>query len=79
MIEKIDDVISIPLEALHTDGVKEFVYKKRAGSFDRVDVETGLRNSDHVIITKGLSERDEVALVDPFATAESEQKTTEKE
>jgi RND family efflux transporter MFP subunit len=77
LVEKIEDVLSIPLEALQTDGITEFVYRKHGNSYDRVDVETGMRNNDHVIITKGLSEKDDVALVDPFATVDSEQKTAE--
>lgn len=78
LIEKVDDVIFIPLEALRTEAGQNFVYRKRAAGFERVDVETGQRNSDYVIITKGLSEKDEVALMDPFA-AQAEEETSQEE
>lgn len=68
LIDKIDDVLFIPAEALMTEAGVNFVYKKRVSGYERTDVETGQRNNDYVVITKGLSEGDEVALIDPFAT-----------
>ena len=79
LIDKIDDVLYIPIEALHVEGAEEFVYKKRGGDFERVDVVTGQSNNDYVIITEGLSEKDEIALIDPYAVAEQEEDATQEE
>ncbi len=80
LIDKLDDVLFIPAEALMTEAGVNFVYRKRASGYERVDVEIGQRNNDYVVITDGLSEKDEVALTDPFAaeeTPEEEQKPQE--
>ncbi len=81
IIDKIDDVLFIPLEALHAEGDKYYVYKKKSGGFDKVEVETGASNSDFVIISKGLNEKDKIALVDPLAEekAKEKSKTTPKQ
>ncbi|MCC8174415.1 MAG: HlyD family efflux transporter periplasmic adaptor subunit [Odoribacter sp.] len=79
IMDEIPDVTYIPLEALHKEGDKNYVYKKTMGGFDKVEVETGISNSDYIIITKGLSEKDNVALINPFATEkESEEKSIEE-
>lgn len=78
LMDKIDDVLYIPIEALHTEGLAEYVYKKRGGNYERVDVVTGQKNNDYVIITEGLSERDEIALIDPFAATESNEETPQE-
>ncbi len=70
LVDKIDDVLFIPTEALMNESGFNFVYKKRATGYERVDVEIGQRNNDYVVITKGLAEGDEVALLDPFAAEE---------
>lgn len=67
IVDKIDDVLYIPLDALRHDGETEFVYKKTAGGYDRVDIETGAVNSDYIVVAKGLKEGDNIALADPFA------------
>lgn len=79
LIDKLDDVLFIPTEALMTEGGVNFVYKKRASGYERVDVEVGQHNNDYVVITKGLSEKDEVALIDPFATEETAEQTSQGE
>ncbi len=80
IIDKIDDVLYIPLDALHTEGEKSFVYKKTGSGYQKVEVETDKSNSDFIIITKGLDEKDKVALIDPFAEEKTEKETkTEKE
>ncbi len=76
LIDKLDDVLFIPVDALMTEGGTNFVYKKRASGYEKVNVEIGQHNNDYVVITKGLSEKDEVALIDPFAT---EEETTEEQ
>ena len=80
IIDQIDDVLYIPIEAVHKTGGMPFVYKKSGGGFNKVDVETGESNSDYTVITKGLSSGDEVALINPFPNEEEEEeKETPKE
>lgn len=67
IIDKIDDVLYVPLEAVQAEGEKSYIYKKTAGGYDKVEVETGEANSDYVIIVKGVSENDRIALGDPYA------------
>lgn len=73
IIDEIDNVLYIPLDALRTEGETNFVYKKSGSDYERADVETGQVNSDYVIITGGLEEGDEIALADPFRKEEQEQ------
>lgn len=73
IIDRIDDVLFVPLVAVHSQGDKSYVYKKSGGGYDKVEVQTGAMNSDYIIITDGLSENDTVALVDPFVEEKSGQ------
>lgn len=66
IIDQIDNVMYIPLEAVHAEGNKMYVYKKSGNGYKKVEVETGASNSDYVVITGGLDEKDTVALVNPF-------------
>jgi len=75
IIDKIEDVLYIPLEGLHMEGDKSYVYKKTRGGYDKVEVETGASNSDYVIITNGINEKEEIALVDPFISEKTEKET----
>jgi len=76
IIDKLDDVLYVPIVAVNTEAGINFVYKKTATGFKKIEVETGRSNSDFTIIVHGLNEGDEVALVDPFYEAKSETETT---
>ncbi|MDR2955987.1 MAG: HlyD family efflux transporter periplasmic adaptor subunit [Prevotella sp.] len=76
IIDKIDDVLYIPIDAIRTEGDRTFVYKKSGSGYKEVDIETGASNSDLIIITSGLDEGDEVALVDPYIEEKSKANTT---
>jgi multidrug resistance efflux pump len=65
IIDKIDDVLYVPVEAVHQEADKFFVYRQKGKSFAKTEVETGLSNADFVIITAGLNEKDRVALATP--------------
>jgi multidrug efflux pump subunit AcrA (membrane-fusion protein) len=67
IINQIDDVLYVPLDAIHQEGDNYFVYRKTSGGFDKTEIERGESNSDFMIITAGLDEKDQVALIDPFA------------
>ncbi|KAA6301205.1 MAG: putative efflux system component YknX [Candidatus Ordinivivax streblomastigis] len=65
-IDQIKDALYVPLEAVHQEADQSFVYKKTATGYEQTEVETGASNSDFIIIVKGLSENDKIALVNPF-------------
>lgn len=78
IVDKVDDVLYLPLDAVHLEGDKNYVYKKTGAGFDKTEVSTGMVNSDYVIITEGLGEGDAVALTDPFAEEKKEEETTKE-
>ena len=57
---------------------KNYVYKKSGNAYNKVEVEVGTSNSDYTIITKGIAENDEVALIMPFADEETKDKEVDK-
>jgi len=64
--DEIEDVIFVPVEALHSQGDSiSYVYKKDGLGTIKQEVFLGESNSDEVIITKGLDENDVVYLSDP--------------
>jgi multidrug efflux pump subunit AcrA (membrane-fusion protein) len=79
IIDRIDDVVYVPLDAVHQEGDKFFVYKKTSRGFDKTEIERGSANSDFMIVTSGLDEKDKVALVDPFANEKNGKETSPKE
>lgn len=56
------NVLSIPREALHTEGTSDFVYRVVQGKLVRTPVQVGVLNLTRVEILSGLSEKDTVAL-----------------
>jgi len=66
IVDKLDDVLYVPIDAIHTESGKNFVFKKSGGGFKKVEVETGRSNTDYTMIVSGLDENDEIALTDPF-------------
>ncbi|MDD3080266.1 MAG: efflux RND transporter periplasmic adaptor subunit [Paludibacter sp.] len=79
ILGKIDNATYVPIEAVHSEGNKYFVYKKTASGFEKTYIETGDSNSDYVVITNGLTKSDKVALADPFATDEKKSEKPEKQ
>lgn len=66
ILDKIDDVIYIPLVAVFSEGDKSYVYVKSGSSYNKTEVETGESNTDYIIIRDGLKENDQVALINPY-------------
>jgi HlyD family secretion protein len=66
MVDKIDNVLYIPLEALFKEDNTEFVFVKSGNTYRKKIIVTGVSNNDHVIVAEGLKENDEVALSNPF-------------
>jgi HlyD family secretion protein len=56
------NVLSVPREALHTDGPQAFVYRIVNGKLKRAPVQLGVVNLTRVEITSGLNDGDVVAL-----------------
>lgn len=66
LIDKIDNVLYLPVDAIRKDIAGDFVYVKSGGGFKKVNIETGVSNTDYVVVTKGIEEGDVVALIDPL-------------
>jgi HlyD family secretion protein len=56
------NVLSVPREALHTEGASDYVYRIVQGKLVRTPVQVGVLNLTRVEIRSGLSEKDVVAL-----------------
>jgi multidrug efflux pump subunit AcrA (membrane-fusion protein) len=78
IVDEIDDVIHVPVDAVFTEAGNSFVYLKTTTGFERKEIETGASNTDFVMIKSGLKEGQKVALVNPFAE-ESENEENQKE
>lgn len=77
IVDEIPNVTYIPIEALHVEGDRSYVYKKTVSGYDKAEVQTGRANADYVIIESGLDKGDKVALLDPTELAKKE--NTKKE
>lgn len=73
IVDEIVNVKYVPLEALHIEGNKSFVYKKVLNGYDKVEVQAGYANSDYVIIESGLEAHDCVALISPTSVEDKEE------
>ena len=59
---KRDHVLSVPREALHTDGSRNFVYTIVDGKLQQTPIQPGLLNNTNVQILSGLGPNDTVVL-----------------
>jgi multidrug resistance efflux pump len=75
IVDKLDDVLFVPIDAIHTEAGINYVYRKSGTGFKKVEVETGRSNSDYTMIVNGLDEGDEIALIDPFAEEKTDSET----
>ena len=73
IVDKLEEVLYVPIDAIRTDVGKYYVYKTSGTGFEKIEVETGRSNSDYTIIVNGLNEGDEIALIDPFPEAKTEE------
>ena len=79
ILGKIKNALYVPLDALHSEGAVNYVFKKTSKGFEKTTVETGASNSDYIVITKGLIESDKVAMADPFKDAKKPKTAKEKQ
>lgn len=64
-VESRANVFAIPRQAMFEKEGKRIVYRKRGAKFEAVPVEIGSTTAGRVVVTKGLSAGDEVALKEP--------------
>lgn len=69
-IREVQNTIYIPVGSLFKTQGMEYVYIKTGSGFKRRDVKTGPVNTDYAVIMEGLTEKDEIALSDPFLNRE---------
>lgn len=79
IVGKVENALLLPIDALQVTANETFVYKRAGKGFEKVLVETGVNNSNYVIITKGLAENDRVALSNPYQAEEKADTKTETE
>ncbi len=63
--DKIEDVLFVPIEAVHTLDTVNYVFKQSQNRVVRRQIVTGKRNENQIIIKQGLSEGDLVLLTIP--------------
>jgi multidrug resistance efflux pump len=78
IVDKLPNVLYIPLEATFKKDNVEYVFVKKGTSFEKRVIETGKVNNDYIIIAKGLEEGDVLALADPFEKKEDTAKPNNK-
>jgi hypothetical protein len=64
-IERADNVLLLPREAVHADNGQAVVFVKKADQFEKRDVALGLGNHVQVAVLEGLRAGEEVALSRP--------------
>jgi multidrug efflux pump subunit AcrA (membrane-fusion protein) len=77
-VEKLNNVLYIPLEASFKKDNEDFVYIKRGGGYKKQIIETAQVNNDYVVVTKGVKDGDILALADPFEKKEENQNNEKK-
>ncbi|WP_420400757.1 efflux RND transporter periplasmic adaptor subunit [Flagellimonas sp.] len=65
LIDKEEDVLTVPLEAIFSQDSISYVYAKSGLSIEKKEVELGSSNVDEVVIKNGLEENDIVYLSKP--------------
>jgi RND family efflux transporter MFP subunit len=65
LVEKMDDVVYAPVEAIFHENGKTIAYVRRGNRAEPVEVECGNSNDEHVVIRSGLEPGDQVLLAQP--------------
>jgi len=64
-VERQENVLLVPREAVQPEGGESVVYVKGASGFEKRTVEVGSRNGTHAVVLAGLQAGEEVALERP--------------
>lgn len=67
IVDKIEEVMYIPLEALFNEDNEYFVYVKSGSSYDKRQVVINQKNNDYIVVEKGLEEGILIAMTNPFS------------
>jgi len=78
IINEISNVLFVPQEAVFEKNSEKIVYLKNGSGFDEVKVEVGEKSENYIILTKGITEDDEVALRDPTIQLEEMENPEQK-
>jgi hypothetical protein len=70
-VENRSHAFAIPRQALFEKDGKKLVYRRDGAKFVAVTVEIASSSAGRVVVTKGLKDGDEIALVDPTAEKKS--------
>jgi RND family efflux transporter MFP subunit len=65
LTQTIPNALFIPLEAVHSDSGRTFVYRKNGSTVTRQEIATGALSDDEIVVVSGLSETDRVLLAPP--------------
>ena len=65
VLAELENVLSVPIAAVFTEGEKTLCYRIEDGDFEPVEVKVGGMNDEYVQILSGLKEGDEVTLTKP--------------
>ncbi len=65
LVGRVDDVLVVPVHAIHRDGSTAWVWKQDGGGFSQQPVKVGRFSESFVSIYSGLVEGDEILLQDP--------------
>ena len=63
VLDRIDDAVYVPIEAVFKEGEKEFAFVRSGSGFRKKDIKTGISNNDFTIVENGLREGDRVSLI----------------
>lgn len=65
VVEKVQNAVTMPAQALFQKSGQNVVYVWRSGQFEERAIEVGRRSSDRILVAKGVSAGEQVALRDP--------------
>ena len=67
IVEKMSNVIYIPVQAVFEKGDQPMVYVKQGGRFEERLIKPLKRSENTMIIAEGLKENEAIALADPYS------------
>lgn len=70
IVDQVDDVLYIPLEALFVEGRDNYVYVRSGGAYEKKKVVTGQKNNDFIVVREGIDKEDRLAMADPYTGKE---------
>jgi len=65
VVDKVPNALTMPAQALFQKSGQNVAYVWRGGQFEERAIEVGRRSGDRILVTKGVSAGDQVALRDP--------------